>query len=116
MFGNLLSVKVVNLTFFSQEYVVTAKLVEKLVLKKCEEVFQHSRHSNYNFQFILNNTFVSQNSTLITLQVVYLLGRFVVGLYFGIGISGSHSPPGGGGGVLPYMGYIGMCRGIGYGF
>ena len=24
--------------------------------------------------------------------------------------------PGGGGGVLPYMGYIGMCRGIGYGF
>ena len=22
----------------------------------------------------------------------------------------------GGGGVLPYMGYIGMCRGIGYGF
>ena len=21
-----------------------------------------------------------------------------------------------GGGVLPYMGYIGMCRGIGYGF
>ena len=24
--------------------------------------------------------------------------------------------PGGGGGVLPYMGYIGMCRGIGYVF
>ena len=24
--------------------------------------------------------------------------------------------PGGGGGVLPYMGYIGTCRGIGYGF
>ncbi len=24
--------------------------------------------------------------------------------------------PGGGGGVLPYIGYIGMCRGIGYGF
>ena len=24
--------------------------------------------------------------------------------------------PGGGGGVLPYMGYIGMCRPIGYGF
>ena len=24
--------------------------------------------------------------------------------------------PGGGGGVLPYMGYIGMCRGEGYGF
>ena len=23
---------------------------------------------------------------------------------------------GGGGGVLPYMGYIGTCRGIGYGF
>ena len=23
---------------------------------------------------------------------------------------------GGGGGVLPYMGYIGMCRGIGYAF
>ena len=23
---------------------------------------------------------------------------------------------GGGGGSLPYMGYIGMCRGIGYGF
>ena len=23
---------------------------------------------------------------------------------------------GGGGGVLPYMGYIGMCRGIGYVF
>ena len=23
---------------------------------------------------------------------------------------------GGGGGKLPYMGYIGMCRGIGYGF
>ena len=22
----------------------------------------------------------------------------------------------GGGGVLPYMGYIGTCRGIGYGF
>ena len=22
--------------------------------------------------------------------------------------------PGGGGGVLPYMGYIGMCRGEGY--
>ena len=28
-----------------------------------------------------------------------------------------HDPgEGGGGGVLPYMGYIGMCRGIGYGF
>ena len=26
------------------------------------------------------------------------------------------SPKGGGGGVLPYMGYIGMCCGIGYGF
>ena len=26
------------------------------------------------------------------------------------------SPGGGGGGVLPYMGYIGMCRGIGYDF
>ena len=25
-------------------------------------------------------------------------------------------PGGGGGGVLPYMGYIGMCRGIGYDF
>ena len=25
-------------------------------------------------------------------------------------------PPGGGGGVLPYMGYIGMCRCEGYGF
>ena len=24
--------------------------------------------------------------------------------------------PGGGGGVLPYMGYIGMCRCEGYGF
>ena len=24
--------------------------------------------------------------------------------------------PGGGGGVLPYMGYIGTCHGIGYGF
>ena len=24
--------------------------------------------------------------------------------------------PGGGGGVLPYTGYIGTCRGIGYGF
>ena len=24
--------------------------------------------------------------------------------------------PGGGGGVLPYIGYIGMCRGIGYVF
>ena len=27
-----------------------------------------------------------------------------------------HSRPGGGGGVLSYMGYIGTCRGIGYGF
>ena len=26
------------------------------------------------------------------------------------------NPRGGGGGVLPYMGYIGMCRGIGYVF
>ena len=26
------------------------------------------------------------------------------------------SPGGGGGGVLPYMGYIGMCRSEGYGF
>jgi len=26
----------------------------------------------------------------------------------------AHTHPGGG--VLPYMGYIGMCRGIGYGF
>ena len=26
------------------------------------------------------------------------------------------SKPGGGGGVLPYMGYIGMCRCEGYGF
>ena len=25
-------------------------------------------------------------------------------------------PGGGGGGVLPYMGYIGMCRREGYGF
>ena len=25
-------------------------------------------------------------------------------------------PMPGGGGVLPYMGYIGTCRGIGYGF
>ena len=24
--------------------------------------------------------------------------------------------PGGGGGALPYMGYIGTCLGIGYGF
>jgi len=24
--------------------------------------------------------------------------------------------PGGAGGILPYMGYIGMCRRIGYGF
>ena len=27
-----------------------------------------------------------------------------------------HMPGGGGGGVLPYMGYIGMCRCEGYGF
>ena len=26
------------------------------------------------------------------------------------------SGPGGGGGVLPYMGYTGTCRWIGYGF
>ena len=25
-------------------------------------------------------------------------------------------PGGGGGGVLPYMGYLGMCRCVGYGF
>ena len=29
---------------------------------------------------------------------------------------GGSSGGGGGGGVLPYMGYIGTCRGIGYGF
>ena len=27
-----------------------------------------------------------------------------------------YQPGGGGGGVLPHMGYIGMCRGEGYGF
>ena len=30
--------------------------------------------------------------------------------------SGKTIGPGGGGGVLPYMGYIGMCRCEGYGF
>ena len=31
-------------------------------------------------------------------------------------VPGSSPTPGGGGGVLPYMGYIGTYRGIGYGF
>ena len=30
--------------------------------------------------------------------------------------AGIHRGPGGGGGVLPYMGYIGMCGAKGYGF
>ncbi len=29
---------------------------------------------------------------------------------------GTPDPGGGGGGVLPYVAYIGMCRPIGYGF
>ena len=33
-------------------------------------------------------------------------------MYIGVRIQ----PPGGGGGILPYMGYIVMCRGEGYGF
>ena len=34
----------------------------------------------------------------------------------GATIQNESKEPRGGGGVLPYMGYIGMCRVIGYGF
>ena len=33
-----------------------------------------------------------------------------------MGKTGKKKPWGGGGGLLPYMGYIGMCRCEGYGF
>ena len=35
---------------------------------------------------------------------------------FSYGVDGFSTRGGGGGGVLPYMGYIGMCRCEGYGF
>ena len=44
-----------------------------------------------------------------TKRLGYHMWDFVI--FFGV-----HSIPGGGGGVLPYMGYIGMCRCEGYGF
>ena len=36
--------------------------------------------------------------------------------YFGPPVKTVLNPGPGGGGVLPYIGYIGTCRGIGYGF
>ena len=51
--------------------------------------------------------------SLILSEIAVLSGNYMYSKYFKLRDSAS-SP--GGRGVLPYMGYIGMCRGIGYVF
>ena len=56
---------------------------------------------------------ISRRSSTLEIPTELRVSRRV--LYFFKKSFGSFTG-GGGGGVLPYMGYIGTCRGIGYGF